>query len=157
MTQSRYGPTSTVRVADCGARIKFTFLSGSIAKLASMATKLETCELCEPELLLFGEEHAYIRYDNNSLKSGHVLVISRRHVSNFFDMTRTEKASVLALMDRAKAETDKQNSLEGYNIGINIERAGGQSRMQVHVHFIPRYGGDLVDPSGGIRCVLTRT
>ncbi len=121
-----------------------------------MAAKSETCELCEPEMLLFGDEHAYVRYDNNSLSPGHVLVIPRRHVSNFFDMTLAEKMSVLALMDRAKAEIDKQHSPDGYNIGVNIGRAGGQSRMHVHVHLIPRYAGDVVDPSGGIRCVLTR-
>jgi diadenosine tetraphosphate (Ap4A) HIT family hydrolase len=28
--------------------------------------------------------------------------------------------------------------------------------MHVHVHLIPRYNGDVVDPSGGIRCVLSK-
>lgn len=115
----------------------------------------EACELCEPDMLLFGDDLAYVRHDNNSLSPGHVLVIPRRHVSNFFDMTRDEKMSVVALLDRAKSEIKKQHAPDGYNIGVNVERAGGQSRMHVHVHLIPRYAGDVAEPAGGIRCVLT--
>jgi diadenosine tetraphosphate (Ap4A) HIT family hydrolase len=121
-----------------------------------MTREADTCELCTPDMFLFGDEYAYVRYDNNSLNHGHVLVIPRRHVSSFFDMTWAEKASVLTLLDRAKVEIEKQHSPDGYNIGVNIGRAGGQSRMHVHVHLIPRYAGDVADPRGGIRCVLTQ-
>ena len=119
-----------------------------------MTSPQEACELCEPDMLLFGDKNVYVRYDNNSLSHGHVLVVPMRHVSNFFDMTWEEKTSVLKLLDRAKVEIEEQHSPDGYNIGVNIERAAGQSRMHVHVHLIPRYAGDVTDPSGGIRCVL---
>jgi diadenosine tetraphosphate (Ap4A) HIT family hydrolase len=113
------------------------------------------CELCRLEQILFDDEEAYVRYDSNSLSRGHVLVVPRRHVPDFFDMTPSEKASVLALLDRARAYIDAEYHPDGYNIGVNIGRAAGQSRMHVHVHLIPRYTGDVADPSGGIRCVLT--
>ena len=45
------------------------------------------CELCKAEMALFGDENAFVRYDNNSLSKGHVLVIPRRHVADFFEMT----------------------------------------------------------------------
>ena len=112
------------------------------------------CELCAPDMVLIEDDLAYVRFDNNSLSRGHVLVIPRRHVASFFDMTPDEKASVLALLDRAKAHIEKEFAPDGYNIGVNIGRAGGQSRMHVHVHLIPRYDGDVPDPRGGIRCVL---
>ncbi len=114
------------------------------------------CELCKTETALFGDEHAFIRYDNNSLSKGHVLVVPRRHVADFFEMTWAEKASILSLLDRAKAMISKEHSPDGYNIGVNIGKAAGQSRMHVHIHLIPRYIGDVADPSGGIRCVLPR-
>jgi len=57
-------------------------------------------------------------------------------------------------LDRAKAHIDAEFRPDGYNIGVNVGRAGGQSRMHVHVHLIPRYTGDVADPRGGIRCVL---
>ncbi len=113
------------------------------------------CELCRPEMVLFGDDHAYVRPDNNSLSPGHALVVPRRHVADFFEMTPAEKASMLVLLDAAKMAIDKKHAPDGYNIGVNIGKAAGQSRMHVHVHLIPRYVGDVADPRGGIRCVLT--
>lgn len=112
------------------------------------------CELCSPDKVLFGDELAYVRRDNHALSPGHVMVIPHRHVPDFFDMTWEEKCEVLALLDRAKAAIEQDHSPDGYNIGVNVGRAGGQNRMHVHVHLIPRYAGDVDDPSGGIRCVL---
>ena len=114
------------------------------------------CELCKEEMLLFGDDRAYVRYDSNSLSKGHVLVVPRRHVADFFDMTWEEKTSILALLDRAKTQISHEHSPDGYNIGVNIGKAAGQSRMHVHVHLIPRYTGDVADPGGGIRCVLAK-
>jgi diadenosine tetraphosphate (Ap4A) HIT family hydrolase len=114
------------------------------------------CELCTPDQVLIEDELAYVRYDNNGLSKGHVLVVPRRHVASFFDMTAQEKAAVIALLDRAKVHIEPEFHPDGYNIGVNIGRAGGQSRMHVHVHLIPRYTGDVADPSGGIRCVLSK-
>ena len=53
-------------------------------------------------------------------------------------MTTEEKHAVVALLDEAKAQIDKEHAPDGYNIGVNIGHAGGQSRMHVHVHLIPR-------------------
>lgn len=114
------------------------------------------CELCRDEAALFGDDHAFARYDSNSLSKGHILVVPRRHVADFFEMTRAEKTSVLALLDKAKVHIEREHAPAGYNIGVNIGKAAGQSRMHVHVHLIPRYVGDVADPSGGIRCVLAR-
>ena len=114
----------------------------------------EGCELCRLDQVLFEAEDAYVRYDNNALSRGHVLVVPRRHVADFFEMTAAEKASVIKLLDTAKAFIAAEHKPDGYNIGVNVGRAGGQSRMHVHVHLIPRYTGDVADPSGGIRCVL---
>jgi len=116
----------------------------------------EDCELCRPDQVLLEDAEAYVRFDNNSLARGHVLVVPRRHVADFFDMTAQEKASVVTLLDRAKAHIDAEFRPDGYNIGVNIGHAAGQSRMHVHVHLIPRYTGDVADPSGGIRCVLSK-
>jgi diadenosine tetraphosphate (Ap4A) HIT family hydrolase len=114
------------------------------------------CELCRPDMVLVEDELAYVRYDSNSLSKGHVLVVPRRHVADFFDMSAAEKAAILSLLDRAKVHIEREHAPDGYNIGVNIGRAGGQSRMHVHVHLIPRYTGDVANPSGGIRCVLPK-
>jgi diadenosine tetraphosphate (Ap4A) HIT family hydrolase len=116
----------------------------------------DTCELCTPDMVLIEDDLAYVRYDNNSLSKGHVLAVPRRHVADFFDMTAAEKAAILSLLDRAKDKIAREHSPDGYNIGVNVGRAAGQSRMHVHVHLIPRYAGDVADPRGGIRCVLAK-
>jgi diadenosine tetraphosphate (Ap4A) HIT family hydrolase len=113
------------------------------------------CELCAPADVLIQNELAYVRSDNHSLSRGHVLVVPRRHVASFFDMTAAEQSAVTALLREAQERIQRDHSPDGYNIGVNVGKAAGQSRMHVHVHLIPRYSGDVPDPSGGIRCVLS--
>lgn len=119
-----------------------------------MANDPLPCELCAPAEVVFENELAYARHDNNSLSRGHVLVVPKRHVADFFDMTGPEQAAVLALLNQAHGATSELHAPDGYNIGVNIGKAAGQTRMHVHVHLIPRYAGDVPDPRGGIRCVL---
>ena len=116
----------------------------------------EQCELCTPRAVLLQNELAYVRTDNHALSRGHVLVVPRRHVADFFQMTAQERAAVVELLDKAHRLVETQNSPDGYNIGVNIGTAAGQSRMHVHVHLIPRYSGDTPNPAGGVRCVLQR-
>jgi len=120
-----------------------------------MTTEANACELCSLQEVLLENALAYVRHDNNSLSRGHVLVIPKRHVASFFDMTGEEQAALLALLSEIQRSIQMQHSPDGYNIGVNVGKAGGQSRMHVHLHLIPRYAGDVPDPRGGIRCVLS--
>lgn len=120
----------------------------------TVAIDTSVCELCTPTDVVLQNTLAYVRYDNNSLSRGHLLVIPRRHVASFFDMSKDEQVAVLELLGEAQRHVERSFSPDGYNIGVNIGAAGGQSRMHVHVHLIPRYAGDVPNPSGGIRCVL---
>ncbi len=115
-----------------------------------------TCELCDAGGAILQNRLAYVRYDNYPLGPGHVMVIPFRHVANYFDMTTEEKHAMVELLDQAKALLDKEYNPDAYNIGANIGAAAGQSRMHVHVHLIPRFKGDVENPSGGIRCVLAK-
>ena len=62
---------------------------------------------------------------------------------------------LLDLLRQAKKLIQAAHAPDGYNIGVNVGLAAGQSRMHVHVHLIPRYAGDVPNPAGGIRCVLS--
>ena len=112
------------------------------------------CELCTPAGVLFENGAGYVRYDSNSLSRGHVLVVPKRHVADFFEMSSEEQGAMLQLLNRARRHIEEEYAPDGYNVGVNIGAAAGQSRMHVHVHLIPRYAGDVPDPRGGIRCVL---
>ena len=117
---------------------------------------MKECELCRPRDVLFESDFAYVRYDNHALSEGHVIVVPKRHVADFFEMSGAEQGSVLALLNRARKFLEEKHSPDGYNIGVNVGKAAGQSRMHVHVHLIPRYKGDVADPTGGVRCVLAK-
>jgi diadenosine tetraphosphate (Ap4A) HIT family hydrolase len=112
------------------------------------------CELCKPASLIAENELAYARWEGNALAAGHVIVVPRRHVADYFDMTSAEEAAVLALLKESQRLIKAQHHPDGYNIGVNVGKAAGQNRMHVHVHLIPRHHGDVADPSGGVRCVL---
>jgi len=112
------------------------------------------CELCAPQSVLSENALAYVRPDNHSLSPGHVIAVPKRHVADFFEMSVEEQVAILELLRAAHASVDSEHSPDGYNIGVNIGEAAGQSRMHVHVHLIPRYRGDVPNPKGGVRCVL---
>ena len=115
-----------------------------------------SCELCTPADVVAENALAYVRRDNHALSRGHVLVVPRRHVADYFEMSADEQVAVLQLLNEARRRIQKQEAPDGYNIGVNIGKAAGQSRMHVHVHLIPRYAGDVPDPAGGVRCVLRK-
>jgi diadenosine tetraphosphate (Ap4A) HIT family hydrolase len=114
------------------------------------------CELCVPVEVVVDNDLAYARYDSNALSRGHVLVIPKRHVADFFEMTEAEQSAVMDLLRQARNLVQKKYSPDGFNIGANVGKAAGQNRMHVHFHLIPRYAGDVADPRGGIRCVLKK-
>jgi diadenosine tetraphosphate (Ap4A) HIT family hydrolase len=70
-------------------------------------------------------------------------------------MTPDEQDAVLRLLVDAQRHVQAAFAPDGYNIGVNVGAAAGQSRIHVHAHLIPRYVGDVPNPAGGIRRVLS--
>ena len=94
--------------------------------------------------------------DSFPLTQGHTLIVPRRHVASFFELTTNERLAMLSLLDQAKATLDTKYSPSGFNIGVNDGTAAGQTVMHVHIHLIPRYKGDADDPRGGVRWIFPR-
>jgi diadenosine tetraphosphate (Ap4A) HIT family hydrolase len=92
--------------------------------------------------------------DGFPVSPGHTLIIPKRHVRSFFDLLPEEREDLLALLDRAKKHLDTVFAPQGYNIGINDGQAAGQTIPHLHIHLIPRYEGDRVDPRGGVRWII---
>jgi len=114
------------------------------------------CPFCSVpvERVVAGNDRAFAVRDGYPISSGHTLIITRRHVASFFDVTEDERTVMLLLLDQAKEELDAQFHPSGYNIGINDGVDAGQTVAHVHIHLIPRYRGDAKDPRGGVRGVL---
>lgn len=92
--------------------------------------------------------------DRFPLSPGHSLVLSRRHEADFFALGDEELDDVVRLAVKLQHLVAERYRPDGFNVGINIGEAAGQTVAHVHVHVIPRYWGDVADPRGGIRWVI---
>ncbi|MDY6993143.1 MAG: HIT family protein [Pseudomonadota bacterium] len=114
------------------------------------------CPFCAlaVERILAENDWIIIFKDQYPLSPGHMLIIPKRHIVSLFEATELEQLALLQGLGFAKTQLEQQYQPAGYNIGINEGTAAGQTVMHLHVHFIPRYQGDCVDPRGGIRWIL---
>ena len=117
----------------------------------------DPCLFCiDPRGVSIQHELAYSARDSYPTSPGHTLVIPRRHVSSFFDLTPEEVAACMSLIKEEKKRIDEEFNPDGYNIGVNVGPAAGQSIFHVHIHIIPRYKGDVENPQGGVRHVIPK-
>jgi diadenosine tetraphosphate (Ap4A) HIT family hydrolase len=85
---------------------------------------------------------------------GHCLIVPRRHESNFLELTSDEQVAAWNLVSLVMRHVEVDRAPDGYNIGVNIGDAAGQTVAHAHLHVIPRYRGDVDDPRGGIRWII---
>jgi superfamily II DNA or RNA helicase/diadenosine tetraphosphate (Ap4A) HIT family hydrolase/HKD family nuclease len=103
---------------------------------------------------LASNSSAFAIVDSFPVSPGHALVVPRRVIGTWWETTDEERADMLALIDVVKGQLDERMHPDGYNIGLNVGAAAGQTVEHLHVHVIPRYRGDVPDPSGGVRQVI---
>ena len=82
-----------------------------------MATPCPFCSL-PPERVLASNPLAFVIRDGYPVSPGHTLIIPRRHVGSFFEISEEERAAMLALLDGQKRALDAEYSPAGYNVGI---------------------------------------
>lgn len=114
------------------------------------------CRRIAASAVVTGNDLAVALADGFPVSPGHMLVVPRRHVADFFLLTAEEQAAVWSLLEPVRRHIEKNHSPDGYNLGINIGAAAGQTVDHAHLHVIPRYAGDVEDPRGGVRWVVSR-
>lgn len=114
------------------------------------------CPFCQfdPAKVLLENDLAFAFYDNFPVTLGHTLVVPKRHVPSFFEITREEQAALFDLVGRVRELLQEERSPDAFNIGINDGVAAGQTVLHLHIHLIPRYAGDTEDPRGGVRWIM---
>ncbi len=119
-------------------------------------TKTGPCPFCHPDRSrVFYEGKLVIAlWDSFPVTDGHVLLIPKRHVSTWFDATPEEQQELVAAVDIAREKIFARFRPDGFNFGINLGEAAGQTIFHLHLHVIPRYRGDVEDPTGGVRNVI---
>lgn len=97
---------------------------------------------------------AFSIYDKYPVALGHSLVIPKRLVANYFDLTVKEQMACWLMVNRVKEILAKRFAPDGFNVGMNVNEAAGQTMFYVHIHVIPRYVGDVENARGGVRGVI---
>ena len=112
------------------------------------------CNLDQDKEIIAENELAVAFYDSFPVNPGHSLIIPKRHVANYFDLSVEECVAMQALLKVVQTKVEERFHPDGYNIGVNVNVAAGQSVFHVHMHLIPRFLGDVEDPKGGVRGVI---
>ena len=114
-----------------------------------------------PFLALNEERHlivetatAFAFYDKFPVSKGHALVVPKRVVTNYFELSVKEQTACWLIVNKVKQIIQERFNPDGFNIGININEAAGQTVPHAHIHIIPRYVGDVEKPRGGVRGVI---
>lgn len=110
----------------------------------------------EPARILALDDLFAIVSDAFPISPGHTLIIARRSVARFQELTGDEKARLLVWLDWTQQHLNLalKPAPDAFNFGLNDGPAAGQTVPQLHFHVIPRFAGDVIDPRGGVRFVI---
>ncbi|BAZ07461.1 bifunctional class I SAM-dependent methyltransferase/HIT family protein [Calothrix sp. NIES-3974] len=117
------------------------------------------CIFCRPHTnltIVTESATAYAILDAYPVSRGHVLVIPKRHVQNYFELPTKEQAACWLMVNKVQEILTQEWQADGFNIGMNINRVAGQHVMHASIHVIPRYRGDVKGKKSGIRCVIPK-
>tara|TARA_Y200000002_G_C22325475_1_gene514462 strand:+ start:43 stop:441 length:399 start_codon:yes stop_codon:yes gene_type:complete len=117
------------------------------------------CLFCNSKIsgIIHENDLAYASYDTYPVSNHHCLIIPKRHLSDYFELTNEELIACNDLIKIIKQEVkSKDKSIVAFNIGTNIGKVSGQSIMHCHIHLIPRREGDVENPQGGVRAVIPK-
>tara|TARA_X000001036_G_scaffold426927_1_gene454919 strand:- start:505 stop:906 length:402 start_codon:yes stop_codon:yes gene_type:complete len=116
------------------------------------------CIFCDTQRqkIIFENKLIYATYDSYPVSKFHSLIIPKRHIDNYFKLSKEELISINQIIHKIKNEIDdKDKSVKGFNIGTNSGKVAGQTIMHCHIHLIPRRKDDVINPQGGVRAVIS--
>ena len=116
------------------------------------------CPFCSEEIrsrIIISNGTVFAIADKYPVTPGHILIIPHRHTADYFSLTEQERkyAEELLLILQNQIREDDE-TVTGFNVGVNCGESAGQTVMHAHIHLIPRRDGDLENPKGGVRGVI---
>jgi ATP adenylyltransferase len=117
----------------------------------------DACPFCAPGVereLITESATAYAVLDKYPVSPGHALIIPKKHIAGYFDLSTHAKTACWLMVDRVQQLLTERFRPDGFNVGINVGAVAGQTVPHVHIHLIPRYRGDVENPIGGVRHVI---
>lgn len=117
------------------------------------------CIFCNPHknlTLLTESATVYAMFDGYPMSKGHVLIVPKRHVANYFELPFKEQSACWFMANKVQEILSQEFCPDGFNVGMNINKSAGQAMLHASIHIIPRYQGDAVGAKGGMRNVIPR-
>ena len=131
---------------------------GNLPAPKTAADLTATCLFCHlaPEEIVAADGPCVAIRDAHPASPGHTLILPRRHVASFRDLTPEEAAAIDRLARQLAQELQAADpTITGFNFGVNDGGDAGQSIPHCHFHLIPRRSGDTPHPRGGIRKAIS--
>ena len=120
--------------------------------------RLDGCLFCEAysdRKVITENTLAYAIEDGFPVTEGHTLIIPKRHVIDYFGLSTAEVSATHQLLHEVKNKLcSSDETITGFNIGMNAGASSGQTVFHSHTHLIPRREGDVDNPKGGVRHVI---
>ncbi|MEK7615230.1 MAG: HIT family protein [Patescibacteria group bacterium] len=121
---------------------------------------MKPCFFCDIQQIpdvgrLFETDRFFVRLSDFPVSPGHVEVVLKAHTSSFFALSPEEIRECFEIVGRTQSQLSNQFHPDGFNVGWNDGVAAGQSQMHFHLHMIPRYEGDVPNPRGGVRNIIS--
>ncbi len=125
----------------------------------SYEVRQQECPFCDipASSLVSDSALCYSISDSNPVATGHLLIIPKRHVSDYFDLHQPERNDIERTLARQKTSLqDCDESITGFNVGFDSGEDAGQTVPHCQLHLIPRRKGDSNSPRTGIRAAMPR-
>ena len=122
------------------------------------SARVDNCIFCRHNLkgkIVDENESMLVINDAFPASPGHALIIPKRHVADYFQLSQKELRDANLLLAKTRERILQFDPLvEGFNVGVNCGAVAGQTVFHVHIHLIPRREGDTPNPRGGVRGVI---
>jgi diadenosine tetraphosphate (Ap4A) HIT family hydrolase len=115
------------------------------------------CLFCSiaKDRILASNDLVYAIRDGFPVTNMHTLVVPKRHVPDYFDLTEAEVLACNEMLEKMRASIlAEDTTVQGFNIGMNAGAVAGQTIFHCHIHLIPRRVGDVENPRGGVRHLI---
>lgn len=97
----------------------------------------------DENLVIEQAEHTFTVLNLYPYNTGHLMVVPKRHISVFSDLTENELLESMRKLQFAQNALVKTSKPHGFNIGANIGRISGAGiEDHIHFHIVPRWTGD---------------
>lgn len=107
---------------------------------------MDKCEYCyvtleHQKIVLENSLCMYLQLINPEIE-GSGIIIPKAHRETVFDLMEQEWNATYTLLKEVKALIDQEYKPDGYNVGWNCGKVGGQHVFHAHLHVIPRFADE---------------